>query len=152
MTNLFADPLPREVIVGTAKRFLEDGLIHRTERGKLVRSKSELVIPEKLDARRIEYAYEQPLILGDGRVRYPDFTISDQASGVTYYWEHLGLLDDPSYRARWERKRAEYLAAGIRPYENGGGPGGTLIETRDNSGGGLDAGRIAQLIDEVVLG
>lgn len=152
MTNLFADPLPREVIVGTATRFLEDGLIHRTERGDLVRSKSELVIADKLHARGIDYAYEQPLILGDGRVRYPDFTIADHAGGVTYYWEHLGLLDDPGYRARWERKRAEYLAAGIRPHENGGGPEGTLIETRDDPGGGLDAGRIAKLIDEVVLG
>ena len=152
MTNLFADPLPREVIVGTATRFLEDGLIHRTERGDLVRSKSELVIADKLHARGIDYAYEQPLSLGDGRVRYPDFTIADHASGVTYYWEHLGLLDDPGYRARWERKRAEYLAGGIRPYQNGGGPEGTLIETRDDPGGGLDARRIAKLIDEVVLG
>jgi len=88
----------------------------------------------------------------DGRVRHPDFTIADHASGVTYYWEHLGLLDEPGYRARWERKRAEYLAAGIRPHENGGGPEGALIETRDDPRGGLDAGRIAKLIDEVVLG
>jgi hypothetical protein len=65
-------------------------------------------------------------------------------SGVTYYWEHLGLLDDPGYRARWERKRAEYLAAGIRPYEGDGGPEGTLIETRDDPGGGLDAGTHCQ--------
>jgi len=151
MTNLFADPLPREVVVGKATRFLEAGLIHRTERGDLVRSKSELVIADKLHARGVDYAYEQPLRFGDGRVRYPDFTIADHARGVTYYWEHLGMLDDPGYRARWERKRAEYLAAGILPHENGGGPEGTLIETRDDSGGGLDAGRIAKLIDEVVL-
>ncbi len=152
MTNLFADPLPHEVIVGAATRFLEDRLIHRTERGDLVRSKSELVIADKLHARRIDYAYEQRLILGEGRVRYPDFTIAGHASGVTYYWEHLGLLDDPEYRARWERKRAEYLAAGIRPHDAGGGPEGTLIETRDDARGGLDAGQIAKLIDEVVLG
>ena len=47
---------------------------------------------------------------------YPDFTIADHARGVTFYWEHLGLLDDSGYRTRWERKRAEYLAAGILPY------------------------------------
>lgn len=58
----------------------------RTERGDLVRSKSELVIADKLHARAIDYAYEQRLILGEGRVRYPDFTIADHASGVTYYW------------------------------------------------------------------
>ena len=84
-------------------------------------------------------------------MRYPDFTLADHASGVTFYWEHLGLLNDPSYRARWERKRAEYLACGIRPHEDGGGPEGTLIETRDDSAGGLDATAIARIIDGVLL-
>src|SRR5262249_14556225 len=86
LTNLFADPSPREVVVGTDKRFLEERLIHRTERGDIVRSKSELVIADKLHSRGIDYAYEQPLTLGDGRVRYPDFTIADHARGVTFYW------------------------------------------------------------------
>lgn len=150
MTNLFSDPLPREVMVGAQQRFLEHGLIHRTERGDLVRSKSELVIADKLFARGIEYAYEQPLVLPNGRTLYPDFTIADHARGVTFYWEHLGLLDDPAYRARWEEKRAEYLAAGILPWEDGGGEAGTLIETRDEPGGALDAERIAQVIEEVL--
>ena len=83
MTNLFAEPLPREVMVGTQQRFLEDRLIHRTERGDLVRSKSELVIADKLFSRGIDYVYEQPLDLGGGRVRYPDFTITDHARGVS---------------------------------------------------------------------
>lgn len=30
------------------------------------------------------------------------------------------MLDDRGYRARWERKRAEYLAAGIKPWQDGG--------------------------------
>ena len=152
MTNLFADPLPREVTVNAQQRFLEEGLIHRTERGDIVRSKSELVIADKLHARGIDYAYEQPLVLRNGHTRYPDFTIADDAMGVTFYWEHLGLLDDPGYRARWERKRAEYLACGIAPHDEGGGPEGTLIETRDEPGGRLDAAAIASVIDRVILG
>ena len=153
MTNLFADPLPREVAVNAQQRFLEEGLIHRTERGDLVRSKSELVIADKLYARGIDYAYEQPLVLSNGRIRYPDFTIADHARGVTFYWEHLGMLDDPGYRARWEEgKRVEYLEYGIGPHKDGGGPEGTLIETRDEPGGGLDAAAIASVIDEVILG
>ena len=152
MTNLFADPLPREVIVDAQQRFLEEGLIHRTERGDLVRSKSELVIADKLHSRGIDYAYEQPLVLANGRTRYPDFTIADHARGVTFYWEHLGMLDNPRYRTRWKRKRTEYLACGIGSHENGGGPEGTLIETRDEPGGGLDAATIASVIDEVILG
>lgn len=138
--------------VGTATRFLEAGLIHRTERGELVRSKSELVIADKLHARGVDYAYEQPLVVGDGRVRYPDFTIADHARGVTYYGEHLGLLDDPGYRSRWERKRQEYAKAGIKPWQDGGRPEGALIETRDEPGGGLDASKIAKVIEEAVLG
>jgi len=149
MTNLFVDPYPRTAVVGNQQRFLEDGLIHRTERGDLVRSKSELIIADKLFARGIEYAYEQPLVLPSGRIRYPDFTIADSARGVTYYWEHLGLLDDPGYRVRWNKKREEYLSAGILPWKDGGGDAGSLIETRDDEGGALDAASLAQLIDEV---
>jgi len=152
MTNLFADPQPREVTVEKQKRFLDEGLIHRTERGDLVRSKSELVIADKMHARGIEYAYEQPLVLPDGRTRYPDFTITDHARGVTFYWEHLGMLDDPGYRSRWERKREEYARNGVLPWKQGGGEVGTLIETRDDPGGGLDANQIARLIEEVLLG
>lgn len=151
MTNLFTDPRPCEVVLAKETRFLEKGLIHRTERGDLVRSKSELVIADKLHARGVEYAYEQPVAIGERRTRYPDFTISDHARGVTFYWEHLGMLDDPDYRTRWERKRAEYLAAGIEPWEGGGGSEGTLIETRDEPGGGLDAAKIAKVIDDVIL-
>lgn len=146
MTNLFAAPDPQGVSVGTVSRFLEDSLIHRTERGDLVRSKSELVIADKLHAAGVDYAYEQPLALSGGRTRYPDFTIEDDASGVTYYWEHLGLLGDPAYRARWERKREEYLEDGIVRFAPGIEADRILIETSDDASGGLDAQRIAEII------
>ena len=151
ITNLFTDPMPREVVVGTQQRFLEEGLIHRTERGDLVRSKSELVIADKLFTRGVEYAYELPLVLPNGRIRYPDFTIMDHARGEIFYWEHLGMLDDPGYKERWKRKRSEYLEAGIKPYDDGGGEAGTLIETHDETGGGLDAAAIAEIIDRLLV-
>lgn len=151
MTNLFVDPMPYQVTVNGAERFLEERLIHRTERGELVRSKSELVIAEMLCARNIDYVYEQPFVLPDGRIRYPDFTISNPARGVTYYWEHLGRLDDPDYRARWERKRAEYLAAGLRPLDDRGEADRVLVETQDEPGGGLDAAAIGRIIDQLAM-
>ena len=46
------------------------------------------------------------------------------------------------YRARWERKRAEYQECGIGPHGDGGGPEGSLIETRDEKGGSLDTGAV----------
>ena len=153
MTNLFTNPRPRAVIVAretNEPRFLEESLIHRTERGELVRSKSELVIADKLHARGIDYAYEERLVLPNGRERYPDFTIEDPASGTTFYWEHLGMLADPGYRSRWEFKREEYIDAGILPHEDGGGPESTLIETHDDPGGGLDSKHIANLIETLL--
>ena len=146
MTNLFASPDPQEVSMGGASRSLEASLIHRTERGDLVRSKSELVIADKLHAAGIDYVYEQPLVLSDRSVRYPDFTIEDDANGITYYWEHLGMLHDPAYRARWERKRNEYVREGIVPFAPGLDADRILIETSDDSRGGMDAQSIAELM------
>ena len=119
MTDLFVEPSPTEVISERGAVFLEQGLIHRTSRNELVRSKAELAIAEKLHAMRVPYVYEQPLLLA-GRTRYPDFTMGEDEAGRTYYWERLGLLVDPDYRRRWEGKRRAYLDAGIRPIEEPG--------------------------------
>ena len=37
-------------------------------------------------------------------VKYPDFTIEDDDTGTTYYWEHCGMLHDLAYKRRWEEK------------------------------------------------
>lgn len=151
LTNLFSDATPKQVSFDKQTRFLEDGLIHRNSDGVLVRSKSELLIARSLAARNIKYAYEAPLVLKDGRERYPDFTIVDDITGTRFYWEHLGMLDVPEYEERWRRKLERYRQSGIVRYEEGGGPEGTLLVTRDEPGGGLDAGRIDRCI-EIILG
>ena len=151
LTNLFSPPKPVAFEVDGAKRFLEDGLIHRTKRGDLVRSKSEVIIANELLAQGVDrYEYEAPLLLSDGRMRYPDFTILDDDTGERYYWEHLGLLHNPEYEARWNRKLEVYRDACILPYEEGGGEAGTLIVSRDDDRGGIDAKAIANLIGKVL--
>ncbi len=151
MTNLFAPPKPVSFDVDGAERFLEDRLIHRTKRGDLVRSKSEVIIANELLAQGVDrYEYEAPLTLPNGKTRYPDFTVVDDDTGARYYWEHLGLLHNPDYAARWERKLAAYRAAEILPHGEGGGSGGTLIITRDDEAGGIDAKAIAELIAKVL--
>jgi hypothetical protein len=151
MTNLFAPPKPVSFEVEGAERFLEERLIHRTKRGDLVRSKSDVIIANELFAQGIErYEYEAPLALPNGETRYPDFTIVDDDTGARYYWEHLGLLHNPDYAARWERKLAAYRAADIVPHDEGGGSGGTLIITRDDEAGGIDARAIAELVAAVL--
>ena len=83
-------------------------------------------------------------------MRYPDFTIVDDDTGERYYWEHLGLLHNPEYEARWNRKLEVYRDACILPYEEGRGKAGTLIVSRDDERGGIDATVIAELIGKVL--
>jgi predicted nuclease of restriction endonuclease-like RecB superfamily len=129
-------------------RFLEDYLIHRSGKNEPMRSKSEVIIADSLAETKIEYFYEQTLTGSDGYVRYPDFTIEDADSGNTYYWEHLGLLENEQYKTRWERKLAWYREQKILPREEGGGEKGTLIMTRDAPNGGINSRDIKLLIKE----
>lgn len=151
MTNLFVAPDPVSLEFDGRSRFLDEHLIHRTKRGDLVRSKSEVIIANELSSQGFDrYEYERQLTFPSGAVRYPDFTIVDDNTGETFYWEHLGLLHNPEYRARWERKLAAYREAGILPHEEGGGANGSLIVTRDDEAGGIDAQAIAVLIATVL--
>jgi len=72
-------------------------LIHRTEKGHLVRSKSELVIANMLYQYGIEYDYERVCegTIEPGRMR-PDFSFVAH-DGELILWEHLGMLDRPDY-------------------------------------------------------
>ncbi len=130
LTNLFFNPKP----VQHVSTFLEEGLIHRTTRGELVRSKSEVIIANLLHALGITYAYEQPFTGKDGSVRYPDFTIEDAETGRRVFLEHLGLLSEPAYRRRWLAKLDWYRSQGVVPEDEGEGDEGTLVTTTEEKG------------------
>ncbi|MBR6014873.1 MAG: hypothetical protein IK059_02210, partial [Firmicutes bacterium] len=68
-----------------------------SQRGDLMRSKSEVIIASILDELEIPYHYEKPLKLGDGKTRYPDFTLLDIRNRCEVYLEHLGMLDNDQY-------------------------------------------------------
>ena len=70
--------------------------VFRSDKGDLVRSKSELIIANKLFEAGIPYRYEAQLIL-EGRILHPDFTILDVKHRREAYWEHFGLMDDVDY-------------------------------------------------------
>lgn len=144
-TNLFRAP----ALIEVNGRFLEEFLIHRTKRGEPVRSKSEVIIADNFLAANINYTYEQKLIGKDGAERYPDFTIEDSASGITYYWEHLGMLANKDYRERWQRKLEWYREQGILPIEEGEGEKGILITSADSEDGGIKSDEIAARIKEI---
>jgi hypothetical protein len=151
MTNLMRECRMLEIPRAKGSVFLQEGLIHRTSKGLAVRSKSELVIAEALTHAGVPFEYEKPLSLG-GTTRFPDFTIEDEISGRTFYWEHLGLLHRGDYRLAWEAKRKWYQANGVLPLEAGVGPMGALIETRDEPNGSLDSMKISRIIEGVLRG
>jgi hypothetical protein len=65
-----------------------------------------VIIANMLFDRDIPFTYETPLWAPDGTFHLPDFTI--KVRGNEWYWEHLGMLDDETYRNRWETKKAWY--------------------------------------------
>lgn len=119
-----------------------EGLIHKTTFGLSVRSKSEAIIAETLEAKGIPFRYEAELIL-DGIVLYPDFTIF-HPSGSPIFWEHFGLMNNSKYKETAKSKLNLFYDNGIYPY-------GRLILTYDNVDGSIDARDIQRNINTMVL-
>ena len=136
-TNLFEYSVREEKI---SVPYVE-GLIHKTLSGTIVRSKSEVIIADALFKHGIKFEYEK-LKEENGRRCIPDFTFED-ASGDTIIWEHLGLLDNPSYRASWEKKLDFYHSIGFVEGEN-------LFTTRDHEGGSIDSNEIEAVVEQII--
>jgi len=92
-------------------------LQYKTSAGHSVRSKSESMIELLLHIHKIPFRYECALKLGTITI-YPDFTIRHPISGELYYWEHFGLMDDPSYQKNTFSKLQLYVSHGIIPNVN----------------------------------
>lgn len=135
-TNLFEYSVREEKI---SVPFVE-GLIHKTLSGVIVRSKSEVIIADALFNEGIQFEYEK-LKEENGHRCIPDFTFED-ASGDTIIWEHLGLLDNPSYKASWRRKLDFYNSIGFVEGEN-------LFTTCDHEGGSIDSNEIKAVVDKI---
>ena len=108
--------------------------------GVPMRTKSEVNIAGRLGHFSVENIYEKPLVL-NGITYRPDFTIRRPRDGKTIYWEHVGMMEDPGYRQRHERKMAVYEEYGIVPWSN-------LILTYDDASGGIDV----KLVDGLIRG
>ncbi|MGV9141464.1 MAG: exodeoxyribonuclease V, partial [Promethearchaeota archaeon] len=138
-TNLF-ELIVRPDYVGITH---PEKLIHRTRKGELVRSKSEVIIANMLYSLGLSYEYEEPLYSGtDERdFRLPDFTIKYE--GEKYFWEHLGMLEIPEYRRDWDRKKKWYEENGFID---------SLIVSQDKPDGSIDSKEIEKLAKERILG
>ncbi len=84
-----------------------------TEKGDLVRSKSEARIADMYYSLGIPYRYEAPIRLKNGKTKYPDFTLLKLPERIEYYHEHMGILEDVSYRSANIIKLNEYAESGI---------------------------------------
>lgn len=117
-------------------------LIHRTEKGHLVRSKSELVIANMLFQLGIPYEYERVCegTTAPGRLR-PDFSFVT-ADGDLIIWEHLGMLSRPDYKRGWDWKREWYT-------RNGFVEGKTLFISTEDAQNGLDSARLRETADTI---
>jgi hypothetical protein len=127
-TNLFHGV----VRIGDEEIPYAEHLIHRTEKGHLVRSKSELVIANMLFQLNIKYEYERVCdgSIEPGRLR-PDFSFV-APDGDLIIWEHLGMMDKQDYRQGWEWKRQWYE-------KNGFIAGKSLFTSEEDGRGGLDS-------------
>jgi len=89
--------------------YRSDGRVYEAASGARVRSKSEMLLANEFTRRGMYYEYEEPDPQVPGAI--PDFRFPDYGNIIL---EHLGLLDDATYLARWEEKAAEYEKQGIR--------------------------------------
>lgn len=138
-TNLFKIVLRRNSVEPP----YAEHLIHKSEKGHMVRSKSELVISNKLYQLGIPYEYERPFEMPNDRKRvWPDFRFTDPAGDIII-WEHLGMLHKDDYRESWERKLAAYL-------KNGFSQGANLYTTQDDENGGLDSTKVAEVAEKIM--
>lgn len=92
-------------------------LKHRSCSGNIVRSKSEVIIDTALFHHRLAFRYECMLQLEDF-IFYPDFTIMHPESLKIIYWEHFGLMDQPSYARKAYEKLQFFNSNNIIPTIN----------------------------------
>jgi ATP-dependent exoDNAse (exonuclease V) alpha subunit len=138
-TNLFTGGVRRD----SAHFPYAAHLVHRTVRGELVQSKSELVIANYLNERGLEYRYIRPLKIA-GRQLFPDFTFTKD-SGDLVIWEHLGMLSRDDYRRGWAWKKEWYAHHGFHE-------GANLFTTTEGPGLDMtDVMRVAGLVEQSLL-
>ncbi len=116
--------------------------IHVTSKDLYVRSKSEVIVSERLEYYRVPNRYEQVIYIGLYEFA-PDFTILTR-NGIVY-WEHCGKINDAGYLRRYKWKMTMYESVGIVPWKN-------LILTYDDEDGSIDTRIIdAEIINKLLI-
>ena len=94
------------------KPFREGDPEFYTQKGERVRSKSEVIIADRLYAKGIPYKYECPLKVGK-KIIHPDLTILRLSDRKILYHEHCGRMGNTSYAEDMICRINDYGKAGI---------------------------------------
>ncbi|MBE5906112.1 MAG: hypothetical protein E7277_04850 [Lachnospiraceae bacterium] len=84
-----------------------------TERGEMVRSKSEKILADLFNSMNIPYQYEPVLWLGGEKI-YPDFILFHPRRRTSAFWEHFGLADDDNYAVKNFQRLDSYEREGYQ--------------------------------------
>ena len=127
-----------------------ENLRFETEKGDMVRSKSEVIIANILyrNRKNILYKYERPLeVIENGRQKtiYPDFTILNKHTGEITYWEHAGRMDDPYYANDFVKKMNTYIANDLLP-------GRDVVVSFESQSTPLDIKVVKRLVQHLISG
>lgn len=135
-TDLFTNPNYTNI---ERKGWYEEGKIHRTKSGVMVRSKSEVIIANELENAGLDWHYENDgnYVVINGNKYLPDFVIFH--NNKTYYWEHLGLRNSEEYEKRWKKKEKDYRSD----------KSFILKYTEDKKNGSIDSKEILDIIKEI---
>lgn len=115
-----------------------------TQQGQRVRSKSEVIIADHLNAAGVPYKYEKSLFIGGYSPVYPDFTVLNKRTRKEYVWEHLGAMDNPEYCNDALDKLNRYARSGYLPGEK-------LLITQESASVPLDTRVVSALIEQFLL-
>lgn len=83
-----------------------------TMKGDKVRSKSEVIIADRLWLNGIPYRYECPLMV-NGKIIHPDFTVLRLSDNKLIYHEHCGMADKNDYAENMVIRINDYNKEGI---------------------------------------
>ena len=135
--------------ISTYKKKNRNPTAYVTLNGENVKSKSELIIADRLKAAGVPYHYEprQGIAdehVGDIMVWSPDFKALNVRTGKEYFWEHFGKMDDPDYFSTCQFKLSLFADNGIYMGEN-------LIVTMESSRTPLNTGYVDRLIERFLI-
>lgn len=150
--------IEKECSFWAKEKFVRKGvskdLNYTTLNGEKVRSKSELIIADRLKNAGVPYLYEGKYVFKDDELNskkdafdiefdvwFPDFQVLNTKTGELLFWEHFGLMDNPEYCASVQFKIETYARHQIIIGKN-------LIVTMESSQHALNVDYIDKLIEE----